>query len=285
MNGSANEGRRSGLRALAAAACCVAVVAPLRASMPTRIRVPAFDGPRDGRPGYFFEVLELALSKTVDHYGPYEMSILKEEISLERALDGLRRGQLVDVVFTPPNPGLTTGLRSIPISLLKELNNYRVLLIRAGEQPRFDRVRTLDDLRQFTAGLGVQWVDAKIMRHNGFRVDGAVGHDNLFRMLAARRFDFFPRGIYEIQSDYRRYQHLGLAIEQTLFIYYDAPFYFHVHPDNVALAQRLKTGLERALADGSLDRLLVSYPEFKAALDMQRTASRRLLRLAPLPGI
>ncbi|MFN3305312.1 MAG: hypothetical protein ACK44A_16560, partial [Roseateles sp.] len=209
MNGRAHEGRRAGLRALAAAACCLAAAAPLRASTPTRIRVPAFDSPRDGRPGYFFEVLELALSKTVDCYGPYEMSILKEEISLERAQAGLRRGHIVDVVFTPPNPGLTSGLRCIPISLLKELNNYRVLLIRQGEQPRFDRIQTLDDLRQFTAGLGAQWVDTKIMRHNGFRVEGAVGHDNLFRMLAARRFDFFPRGIYEIQSDYRRYQHLG----------------------------------------------------------------------------
>lgn len=248
----------------------------------TRVRVPPFDAPRDGRPGYFFEVLDLALRKTQDSHGPYEVSVLKEVISLERALNQLRTGQQLDLVFTAPNPGLTDGLRAIPVSLLKELNNYRVLLIRQGEQVRFDRIHSLDELKKLTAGLGSQWVDTKILRQNGFKVEGSALHDNLFTMLAARRFDFFPRGIYEVQSDLRKHQDLGLAIEKKLFLYYEAPFYFFVNPANAALADRIETGLRRALSDGSFDRLLNSYPEFRAALEMQRSTSRRLLRLAPL---
>jgi len=254
------------------------------ASETTVVRVPPFDGPRDGRPGYFFEVLDLALSKTAASHGPFRVTVLKEAISLDRAVTELKKGQLIDLVFTAPNPGLTDGLRPIPISLLKELNNYRVLLIRDGEQARFDRVRTLDDLRQLRAGLGLQWVDTKILRQNGFKVDGSAWHENIFKMLAAQRFDFFPRGIYEIQSDHKKYAHLGLAIESTLFLYYDAPFYFFVNEANAPLANRIEAGLQAALADGSFDRLLNSYPEFKAAAEMQRTASRRLLRLAPLPS-
>jgi hypothetical protein len=257
---------------------------PTPASAPTIVRVPPFDAPRDGRPGYFFEVLELALSKTIASHGPYRVTILRETLSLERAATELRRGQLIDVLFTAPNPGLTDGLRPIPISLLKALNNYRVLLIREGDQPRFDRVRTLDDLRTLRAGLGLQWVDTKILRHNGFQVEGSAWHEPLFKMLAAKRFDFFPRGLYEIQSDHRQYAHLGLAIERSLFLYYDAPFHFFVGPSNTALAERLGSGLQAALADGSFDRLLLSYPEFQAATEMQRHATRRLLRLAPLPN-
>lgn len=275
--------RRMAWRALLLAALCALGPGGLHAAEPTRIRVPAFDAPRDGRPGYFFELLELALKKTQDSHGPYEVQILKEVISLERAVTELKSGQLIDLVFTAPNPGLTTGLRPIPVSLLKELNNYRILLIRQGEQARFDRIQTLDDLRKLTAGLGLQWVDTKIMRRNGFTVEGSAWHENLFKMLAAKRFDFFPRGIYEIQSDFKKYQELGLAIEDKLFLYYEAPFYFFVNDANAPLAERIEQGLKQALADGSFDRLLTSYPEFKAALEVQHSASRRLLRLAPLP--
>lgn len=256
----------------------------LHATEPIEVRVPAFDAPRDGRPGYFFEVLELALRKTQDSHGPYRVSILKEVISLERAVQELKNQQLIDVVFTAPNPGLTDGLQPIPVSLLKELNNYRILLIREGEQARFDTVRTLDDLRTLRAGLGLQWVDTKILRHNGFKVEGASLHDNLFHMLAAGRFAYFPRGLYEYQSDLQRYQHLGLAVEEKLFLHYEAPFYFFVNAKNQVLGQRLETGLKLALADGSFDRLLNSYPEFRAATALQLQAPRRLLRLAPLPG-
>ncbi len=260
------------------------VLGAASASEVTVVRVPPFDAPRDGRPGYFFEVLDLALRKTEASHGPYRVVVLNEPISLERAVTELKKGSILDAVFTAPNPGLTDGLRAIPISLLKELNNYRVLLIRDGEQARFDRVRTLDDLRQLRAGLGLQWVDTKILRHNGFRVEGAALHENIFKMLAARRFDFFPRGIYEFQSDHKKYAHLGLAVEKSLFLYYDAPFYFFVNEANAALAARLEAGLQAALADGSFDRLLNSYPEFKAAAELQRSAQRRLLRLAPLPS-
>lgn len=272
------------LRTFAVAILCAACAGGLRAHEPTVVRVPPFDAARDGRPGYFYEVLDLALNKTVASHGPYDIDILKEEMSLERAVAGLKNGKLIDVVFTPPNPGLTTGLRAIPISLLKELNNFRILLIPVGEQARFDRIQSVADLRKLTAGLGQQWVDTKIMRYNGFKVEGSPLHENLFRMLSAKRFDFFPRGIYEIQSDFERYQHLGLAIEEKLFLYYHAPFYFFVNDSNAKLANRIETGLKIALADGSFDRLLTSYPEFKAALDVQRTSRRRLLTLAPLPA-
>lgn len=77
---------------------------------------------------------------------------------------------------------------------------------------------------------------------------------------------------------------MGLAIERSLFLYYEAPFYFFVSPANARLAERLSIGLQAAQADGSFDRLLNSYPEFRAAAEMQRSDPRRLLRLAPLPS-
>jgi hypothetical protein len=276
--------RYKGLRTLAATIVCVVGAAGLHAAEPTQIRVPAFDAPRDGRPGYFFEVLDLALSKTLGSHGPYQVTIRKEVMSLDRALTDLRNGHHLDLVFTAHNPGLTNELRPIPISLLKELNNYRILLIRDGEQARFDGIQTLNELRTMTAGLGLQWVDTKIMRQNGFAVEGSTLHDSLFKMLAAKRFDFFPRGIYEIQSDFAKYKDLGLVIEKNLLLHYEAPFYFFVNSSNTKLANRIEAGLKIALADGSFDRLLTSYPEFKAAMEVQHTTKRRLLRLSPLPA-
>lgn len=276
--------RRAGLHVIALALLSLFAASGTLATELTHVRVPPFDRPRDGRPGYFLEVLDLALRKTVATHGPYRVTVLQETLSLERAVTALKAHELIDLIFIPPNPGITDGLRPVPVSLLKELNNYRILLIRKGEQERFDRVQSLQDLKALTAGLGSHWVDTKIMRRNGFRVEGSVAHDKLFEMLAAGRFDYFPRGIYEVQGDFQKYGQLGLAMEQKLFLYYDAPFYFFVNSENKKLAKRIEAGLNKALVDGSFDQLLNSYAEFRAALRLQQSSSRKVLRLAPLNG-
>ena len=69
----------------------------------------------------------------------------------------------------------------------------------------------------------------------------------------------------------------GMAIEPTLLLRYPSALYFYVNRDNPALASALERGLNRAQADGSLDRLFDAT--FDDALRPLRLSARTTLVL------
>ena len=77
------------------------------------------------------------------------------------------------------------------------LLGFRLLLIRRQRQSEFRNIRSLDELRRFSIGQGFAWSDAEILRSQGLRVETG-SYEGLFRMLAAGRFDCYPRGINEV---------------------------------------------------------------------------------------
>jgi len=251
----------------------------LLAAQKLKVTVPPIGKAADMPLSYFYQILELALQKTVAGHGPYEIAVYPTGMSTDRAVLELKAGQSIDVIFIVPDKRKMLELQAIPISLLNELNSFRILLIREGTQAQFDQVNTLADLRKFRVGMGGQWPGTKILRSNGFHVEAALKNESLFKMLAARRFDFIPRGIYEVQDDYVTHKDQGLAMETRLLLYYKAPFYFFVNKNRPALAARIEAGLMAAQADGSFDRLLMSFPAYKAATKVQLSSGRKILQL------
>jgi ABC-type amino acid transport substrate-binding protein len=113
-----------------------------------------------------------------------------------------------------------------------------------------------------------------------------VGYENLFNMLAAHRFDAFPRGLNEIDRDLdlRNAQTPALVIEHRHAIYFPYPVYFWVRKDNEALADRIRKGLEAALADGSMRQMFLRYHAFE--ISQLHSEHRDVIRLPNkrLPG-
>ncbi len=153
------------------------------------------------------------------------------------------------------------------VPLDKGVLGWRIFLIKDRDRERFAAVQTLDQLKELAAGQVAEWEDAAILRANGLPVVDAMQYRDIFRMLAADRFVYLPRGIGEIQGELRNYQHLGLSIETGLALHYPLCEYFFVARDNVALAQELETGLQRATKDGSFERLFqqVNGPAIREA--------------------
>lgn len=232
---------------------------------------------------YFTDLLQLVLDKTADTDGEQGIAAHPARVSLARSVEMLRLGRELDVIWTVSDAERERTLLPVRISLLKELNNYRVFLIRAGDQARFDQIASLRELRKLTAGAGRHWADAAILRHNGFAVETSVRYDTLFPMLAAGRFDFFPRGLYEAWNEAAAHRALGLCVERRFMLYYPAPFYFFVNRDRSALARRLERGLRLAMADGSFDRLLNSYPAFRQGHAELAHTQRTVFHLALPP--
>lgn len=230
---------------------------------------------------YFTELLALALAKTESQYGKVSLVELPNR-QVDKRLRAELSARNIDLLWSPTSPELEVEFLPVRVSLLKELNNYRLLLIRPETQAEFSRVKTLKDLRQFKGGMSAQWVDADIMQANSLPLVKAVGYGKLFKMLAAKRFDYFSRGLYQIQTEVNFYPDLHLAIEKDLMLHYPNEVYFFVHKDNKVLAQRLKQGLEAAQKDGSFDALFNSIPRYQWGIEQLKHHQRRVLHLLPI---
>lgn len=176
----------------------------------------------------------------------------------ERSKMMLRSGEL-DIMWMVRGPERDRTFVPVDFPLTGGLIGQRILLIRQGEQERFDTIRTLDDFRDrgLAAGMGRDWVDVDIWRLNGLPVSSEVPNwRRLFKMLVAgnRGVDYIPRGALEILADLRA--NPGLLIERRLLLRYDRDSIFYLSPAAAHLAPILKGGLERLRANGRYKRLL-----------------------------
>ncbi|MEQ6290135.1 substrate-binding periplasmic protein [Vogesella sp. GCM10023246] len=227
---------------------------------------------------YRWKVLELALA----HARLGELPSLQpfaEELSQERAMALLQGSGAIDVLALGTNRGREAHMLPVKIDISRGMVGYRVLIIRSATQQRFLGLQ-LDGLRRLNFGLNEAWADVPIMEANGLPVVRASGYENLFTMLAAGRFDAFPRGLNEARRELlqRRLQFPQLMLEPELALYFPYPVYFWVRKDNQPLARSIEHGLRLALADGSWRRLFERY--YAAEIAELRAHPRRVFQLA-----
>lgn len=196
-----------------------------------------------------------------------------------RSLAELKRNDnSVTVVWSPTSEELEQQFIPIRIPLRKGLLGLRIALIDANNQSKLDQVNSLADLKKFNLGMGIGWVDLSVLKANDLNVITA-NYDALFAMTAHDRFDLFPRGINEVFNEYdqRRAIYPNLAIEKNLLIYYPWPYYFFVNKNNQQLAERIRVGLERMIADGTFHRIFMKYNG--EAIKRANLSQRRIIQL------
>lgn len=230
---------------------------------------------------YFYPLLNLALSKTQASDGPFEVSYYPRQLSSARILNLIENNEGIDLAWTSTSSERERNLGFVPVSLLGELSDYRVLMIRTEDQPRFSGVEKLADLRRMRMGIGGHWPDARLLANNGFAVVTSIYYESLFNMLAVKRFEAFPRGLFEVWDDLAAHPGMNLAVEQKLMLHYPAPFYFFVNKHNKVLAERLERGLKIAQADGSFKQLMMSIPAFKRGQEELDRRQRLVFDLEP----
>jgi hypothetical protein len=231
---------------------------------------------------YRWKLLELALDHTRVSDGPFQMTRFGEgmgQITQSRSVILLNTGE-VDVLTFGSNQEREAMLRPVKIDLLRGMLGYRILLIRKEDEAKFAALNPGTMSQHIILGFNSQWADLAILTGNGFRVVTSVGYDNLFEMLAAHRFDAFPRGLNEASREIedRKQQLPSLTMEKTLALFMDYPVYFWVRKDNAALADRIERGLKLALADGSFRQLFQHY--YAKEIEQVRHDKRRVLRLS-----
>ena len=247
-------------RALLLASCMAA--APAWAA--THLTYPLTSDGIDSRYDYDWAVLRAALEKTTPRYGVFEQHQSRVAMAPPRVVqEMLSPSGRINVFVRATSPELERQFLPVRLPVDRGLLGYRLLLIRGADQQRFAAVKTVDDLRRLRAGLGQGWADVAIFEHAGVPVVEGSNYDGLFAMLEADRFDFYSRSADEALREFaeRRKAHPEMAVEQTLLLHYPLPRYFFVRRDaeGKLLAERIETGMEMMIKDGTLNALFQRY--------------------------
>lgn len=233
-------------------------------------------------PSYYFEqLLTLALEKTRITDGDFVIEHNPGSGGAERVRAKLVAGVGIDVMWSTATLEREKTMRVVSIDLFNHLNNYRALLIHKEDQPAFSNIKSLQDLQKFSVGSGTHWSDTAILKANGMNVTTAVNYTELTKMLVARRFNFLTLGLYEASYELSKLAEFNLVLAPKLILRYNPPslYCFFVRKDNIQLADRIKRGLEIAIADHSFDKLFFSVDSFRAGMNVLNSPDRTIIDL------
>lgn len=209
---------------------------------------------------FHWKVLEAALERTRKSHGDYRMVALSTMPVSRQEYELAHEHPAITVAALSSNADRASQMLPVRIPIDGGLLSYRVLLIREQDQPRFDQIKSLDDLKSARFGLMPWWDDARIMRAAGVAVVDGDSFDGLFRMLTAHRFDALSRGVSEVTQDFRRMKPVfpELTVERHLLLHYPLPVYFWFSNDEEGRnrAERVRAGLAEMVADGTLKEML-----------------------------
>jgi hypothetical protein len=236
-----------------------------------RFPKPEFEG--DRRYDYVLQVLQLVLSKTGTDY---RIELTGAPMNQERQVQELEAGRTIDVGPIPSSAEREARLLAIRYPLNKGLLGWRLGLIRKGDKGLFAGVNTLDDLKRVRLAQGQEWPDTQILQANGIPVITAPKYEGLFKMLTGKRFDYFPRSTMEIWDEQENNAD-SLEVEPHLALHYFYDAYFMVNRNNTKLANDIGKGFEKAVADGSFDKLFQQY--FGERLRKARLETRTVIEL------
>ena len=254
-------------------ACLLLLLWHLAAAGADVVRFPRPEFPGDRRYDYALQLLELALSKSGT---AYRIRIAEVAMNQERQVQELEAGRTIDVGPIPSSAEREARLLPVRIPINKGMLGWRLGLVRKGDQGALAGVKTLDDLKRVRLAQGQEWPDTLILQANGIPVITAPRYEGLLKMLVGKRFDYFPRSVMEIWDEQANYADT-LEVEPRLALHYVYDAYFMVNRRNTRLAQAIGAGLEKAIADGSFDRLFQQY--YGERLRKARLETRTVIEL------
>lgn len=238
------------------------------------------DNPNDFRFQYVHKVLKLALEKTSNKYGNYQLKPYPKKATIARLLLQLEQ-EYFDNFFLKMSitDDILEKYHVIPFPIDRGIAGYRVSFISTSKKESLCHSSFNDILTTQTIVQGIGWLDSKILTYNGYRVISIGNFESMFKMVNRYRVNLFPRGINELlkeSSSIEKY-YPDITIEPCVMFYYPLPRFFITSKKNIKNAQRIQEGLEIAYEDGSFITLWQSY--FLKSIEFSQLRNRKLITL------
>lgn len=257
-----------------AAALIVCTLPTVGLQAAEEVRVPADSNDKSDLP---HTLLNAALARGGRYHTTYPYGDIKS-LPLSTRINGVQNREL-DVFFALTTPEYERDYIPVYIPLLRGMMGMRLAIVKKSNQKLFKQINSLDDLQQFSAGQGRFWADSDILEKNGIPLVRELKYPNLFRMLEADRFDYFPRGIHEPWNEVAQWSDLGLVVDEHIMLWYKAPFYCFVHRSKPDLAKHLHEQWLAMIEDGSFERLFFADMDIRQALQHANLENRKIIKL------
>ena len=229
----------------------------------------------NSRNDYFVDVLKNALSYSPDK--GYNLAFYQKDIPKTRVFDNIANNNGIDIVAGGATTAREQILQPIWFPILKGLFGWRIPLINKDNPDLFFGGLSTKAFFKLTVGQLHSWSDVKILESNGVTVVKGSHFEGLFQMLSAKRFDYFPRSILEVQKEFDDRKALNIAVDKYALIHYPSAYVFYVNKENHKLAKDVTYGLEQSLKDGSFERLFKRY--FGDIIKKTRNEKRTIYQL------
>lgn len=229
---------------------------------------------------HILRLVTAALEASSAKYGPYQFRVAQLRMERDRLLQEMLKGELVNLSAQVTSPEWEQRLTPIRIPVDKGISSYRISLIDSRNQDLFNSIRTLEQLKALSLGAGRQWSLTTTYKQAGFHVVEGSTSAGLHSMLAAGRFQHFPRAIDEAVYEQAAYVPTfpTLSLERSFALYIPSPRYFFIGGgQQQRLAQRLQYGLQILLADGRFDQLFHEF--YDGLIEKTGLRKRRIFRL------
>lgn len=224
------------------------------------IRVKPKQSLEEASHSYFVELLQMILNNTEKEYGKALVKTINVNMTQGRSLQELESGSLIDVDWAGTTIEREKKLETIRIPLIGGLLGYRIPVIRKEDKSKFDKIKTLKELKKLIAISGLQWPDSDILEASGFNVLRVPKTSQMYSMLENDRADYFPRSLSEVYGELSLKNNPKLIIYDKILLYYKFPMYFFTNKKDTYLAQRIEKGLMIALNNGTLLALIKNHP-------------------------
>lgn len=231
------------------------------------------------RKTYEQQVIQLALEKTRPKVGAFEL-VPVNMISRTHAIASLSQNLYQNFLMSLSYEDTLVAsgnLIYIPFPIELGALSYRICYARKNLGTQVRQIETLEQLKPYKVAVGADWLDGKILQHQGVQIVTGDNITSLFRMTQAGRADLFCPSPSEYFHELENAKVTDLQLDNQLALYYPLPKFLFSHKSNQALLDRIKQGLEIAYQDGSLLQLWKA--EHAEDLARARLNERHLIKL------
>ncbi|EGM70943.1 hypothetical protein [Shewanella sp. HN-41] len=187
--------------------------------------VDASDLKRNPNNVYFSSLLKLALEKSIERFGAYQLNPVNVDISQKRQLRELDKGS-ISVFWTMTSYAREADMLPVRVPLTKGMYGIRLMAINRADHDMFSAVSNVKQLAKWKALLGRDWPDTAIMRVNRLDVRSDVAEGDLYNVLDKYQGNYFPRAVTEIYSELDRRPELNIEADEHLGLVYPTAVYF-----------------------------------------------------------
>ena len=218
--------------------------------------------PGEDHNDFKYRLLELVLKRSGR---PFALGLSEVDVGQDQAVAALEQGDAgsgrnpsaLSVGLYGADADLNRRLLAVPIPATGGILGLRSGWTHRSQIERLAAIRTKQELSEIVLLQGLGWGDVNIFDAAGLRTFTARP-ENLFRLVDHQRVQLFPRGIAELEREEQlmRSSTSGTTLDPNLLLAYPFAGFFYVSPKDQPLAEAIREGFERAIADGSYQQLV-----------------------------